>query len=337
MAQKMGNFEIELVFITVSGYSFMRVRIKLTWGWVLGCAGMAWMGTGMAAADIAPANAHPSPVDSNKLASVAAAAIMTPADANPYSVISNRNVFHLSPPPPPVEEAQAPPDLPKVMLTGFLGKGSFVKVLLAIPPKENKDPMVYLTLAPGEKGGEAGRDVELVSIRLDKEEVDIINSGTPQTLSVKSNSFVSTAAPAGPHPGAAPAMPRMPGIHRAGGFPPGMKPQSSTAPAPSSSGGGSAIVIGGDDQGGSAIVAGGGGGGFGESSSGAIVSGGGSFAMGGGAGAQIPGIFNQPGQIQTPTSTATPIPLVNQVAHMLLQEAAGGPPSPVHIEEPPSP
>src|ERR1700677_4630546 len=111
----------------------------MTWACVLGCAGM----TGLAGV-------------------LAAAETNAPADANPYSVISVRNVFHLNDPPPPPPPPEPPPvNLPKVTLTAFVGKGSGMKVYLAIPPKEAKEA-IYFTggLVPGQKD----HDVELVRI-----------------------------------------------------------------------------------------------------------------------------------------------------------------------------
>lgn len=127
---------------------------------------------------------------------------------NPYSVISDRNIFRLTTAPIPVEPPPKPPDLPKVMLTGFVGKGSSLKILLAIVPKDNKTPTVYATLTAGQKE----HDVELLDARPEFEEVDIINSGTRQTLSVRSNSYDSEASA----PAAAPGRHIMPR-----GMPPG--------------------------------------------------------------------------------------------------------------------
>jgi len=162
-------------------------RSKLAWAGVLGCAAMAGLGGALAAAD------------------------SSPAEANPYSVIWDRNVFHLNPEPiPPPPEPPKPAELPKVMLTGIVGKGSSIKVYLAIPPKDAKESTYYTGgLVPGQKD----HDVELVAIRADEEEVDIINSGTRQTLSVRSNSYASTATEtaAAPHTGGGPH-----------GMPPGM-------------------------------------------------------------------------------------------------------------------
>jgi hypothetical protein len=286
----------------------MSVRSKLTWAWAwaLGCAGVAAF----------------APV-------FAAAAEVASADANPYLIISDRNIFHLNPPPPPVApEPPKPPDLPKVMLTGFIGKGNSIKVLLAIPPKEAKDPTTYLTLSPGEKGGQKGRNVELVKIYLDKEEVDIINSGTPQTLSVRSNSYAASSFPhshqgGGPPavlPGIPPGMPGMPPIHR---------PPNSYGPSATSSPSPAAATFGG----GSSIIAGGGGGAFGSSASGAVVGGGAGFTpTANNVSSQITDGLSNPSpqnshNYQTPLNNP-PLPLEVQAAALLLQEAAGGPPAP---------
>ncbi|HEX4119182.1 MAG TPA: hypothetical protein VH619_01040, partial [Verrucomicrobiae bacterium] len=113
---------------------------------------------------------------------------ISPGDSNPYAVISDRNVFHLNPPPPPEEAAPLkPPDLQKVQLSGFQKIGENIKVYLAIPAKDPKDT-AYLALQAGEKGN----DVEIVKIREEKGEVDIINSGTPMTLTLASNGVATS-------------------------------------------------------------------------------------------------------------------------------------------------
>jgi hypothetical protein len=263
------------------------------------------------------------------LATAMAAADSDPADANPYSVISDRNIFHLNPPPPaPEAEDVKPAELRKLMLTGIVKKHDTIKAWLAIPPKDNKETVIYMTLAPGEKQ----HDVELVKIRYDKEEVDVINAGTPQTLSVKSNSYASTAAPA-PHGGGAPAIPGgMPGIGHRPGFPGrNALPTPPTGPgAAMTPRGGSAIIAGGGS--GSAIIGGGGAGNagspFGASSGGAIVSGGSPYVPTGApgpantAGEQIAtSLFNQQnGRYQPPTPTAPPAPPMVQATGMLAQK-----------------
>jgi hypothetical protein len=270
-----------------------------------------------------------------------AASEVVPEEANPYSVISDRNVFHLNPPPPPpAAEAPKPADLPKIMLTGFVGKGSSMKVLLAIPPsRDTKESITYLSLSLGDRE----HDVQLVKIHLDKEEVEIMNSGTAQTLSAKSNSYAALAASSRPA-AAPPGEKGVPGIHRSmnAGFAP---PAGPSGPVAGTQGGGSPLIIGGGGESGSSLS---------RSAGGAIISGGsGGSSMGaaGGAapgqyvptgmtansaagtannaGAQIPNTLFNP---QTPRGqTAVPnVPLIPpdlQGPAMVLHKAAlGGPP-----------
>jgi len=134
-----------------------------------------------------------------------AAAVVASAaedDANPYSVIAKRNVFGLNPPPPAPEPDKGPPPvLPVVHLSGFMRKGDQWKALLAVEV-ENPDPhghplSCYLTLAEGDKksvgSGAKHAAVELVRAYAEQEKVDIINSGTAMTLSVKENGTESPA------------------------------------------------------------------------------------------------------------------------------------------------
>jgi hypothetical protein len=296
----------------------MAMNFKWTWACVLGCAGMAGLVSAMAAEDTVP------------------------TDTNPYSVISDRNVFHLNPPPPPpTTDATPPPEQRKVILTGLIKKHNSerdaVEVFMAIPPKDAKDSMIYLTLAPGEKG----HDVELVRVRFDKEEVDIVNAGIPETLSVKSNSYASITPPAAHVAGGAPAMPGLPGFGHRGGFPGrnalptpgGGGPAAAVTP-----GGGSAIIAGGGGSSGSAIVAGGGGtaatsynpNAYAGSSRGTLVSGGSPYVPPGNVGEQVAGsLFNQQtGRYQPANPTAPPAPGPIQAAAMAVQGAVGGPPAP---------
>ena len=290
----------------------MIVSSKLTWACVLGMVGMSCLGSAKAASEIGV------------------------QDSNPYSVISDRNIFHLNPPPPPpAAEEPKPVDLPKVALTGFVGKGALMKVLLAIPPgKDSKESITYLTLAPGDRD----HDVQLVRIHLEKEEVEIINSGTAQTLS-RSNTLASLSS--GPRPaGGAPGALGERGIHRA--TIPGFTPPGPVAPtAATAQRGGSSVVAGGRDSGysGGAIVSGGGGG-----SSGALISGGGGYSgqalVGGGTtaaqyanaapannvGSQVANALFNPtsGHYQPSAPTAPPLPREVQAAVMAVQ---GGPPA----------
>lgn len=136
-------------------------------------------------------------------------------DANPYAVVWERNIFHLNPePPPPAAPTPKPPELPKVMLTGFVGKGHTMKILLAVVPKDPKEATAYLCLEPGQKE----HNVELVNIHAQKQEVEIINSGTPETLSVESNSYAAAAIAPAPAPRAQAGVHRMPGMPPMIGF-----------------------------------------------------------------------------------------------------------------------
>jgi hypothetical protein len=132
--------------------------------------------------------------------------------ANPYSVIMERNAFHLNPPPALPEPAKPPPpDLPQVKLSGFTRKGDHWKALLAVNT-ENPDPhgqklTSYLALSEGDKrtvgSGTKQALVELVKIYADQEKIEIINLGTPMTLSMKDDGFESPAVAAGGRKGSA--------------------------------------------------------------------------------------------------------------------------------------
>jgi hypothetical protein len=111
-------------------------------------------------------------------------------DANPYSVISERNVFHLNPIPPPPAEEPKKEDLPEIKLSGFLKIGKSTHALFSSRPKDKKDGPIYYDLVDGEKEG----ILEVVKIHEDRGEVDILNSGTPGTLSLK-NDTIKEAAP----------------------------------------------------------------------------------------------------------------------------------------------
>ncbi len=121
-------------------------------------------------------------------------------EANPYSVIAARNVFGLKPPPIALEPPQGPaPELPEVRLTGFMRKGEQWKVLLAVktqsPVARARALTLYLTLVEGDKQG----CVELVKAYPEQEKVDIINSGTPVTLTMKEEASENHIAVPAPH------------------------------------------------------------------------------------------------------------------------------------------
>ena len=142
-------------------------------------------------------------------APIAAAANGT---ASPYAVIMERNAFHLNPPPSLPEPAKPPPpDLPQVKLSGFTRKGDHWKALLAVNT-ENPDPhgqklTSYLALSEGDKrtvgSGAKQALLELVKIYAEEEKIEILNLGTPMTLSMKDDGFESPAAAPGGRTGPA--------------------------------------------------------------------------------------------------------------------------------------
>jgi hypothetical protein len=297
----------------------VNVNANLKTAYVLGCAAVSGLMIASAVADT------------------------TSEDANPYAVISDKNVFHLNPPPPPPStETAKPPDLQKVMLSGFQKVGNRMKVYLAIPAKDPKDT-AYLALQAGEKE----RDVEIVNIRADKEEVDILNTGTPMTLTVKSNGFALTGG--GGAKGGGPPAPAGPG-HRMPGMPPPNVPAAAVSSPPA--GGNSAIVVGGGGGGNNGGAQSFGSASYGSPSYGSPSYGGGAIVSGGGppivtSGGGVP---NSPGvQIanslfaggtsgqgyQVPTQpNVNPAPPEVQAAALMVHEAAGGPPAPPVLEEP---
>ena len=187
------------------------------------------------------------------------------------------------------------------MLSGFQKVGDRMKVYLAIPAKDPKDT-AYLALQAGEKAD----DVEIVKIRADKQEVDIVNTGTPMTLTIASNGFTEGGGVVSKAGGAPP--PGLPGNHRMPGMPgvlpPNMPMAAVPPPAPVSSGG-SAIIVGGGEGNNGAPQS------YGAPSYGSSSSYGGSPIVSGGA----PSYVN--------TSAAAP----NNPS------AAGGPPAPTGIED----
>lgn len=113
--------------------------------------------------------------------------------SDPYKIIAERNVFHLNPtpiPPPPV-----PPkiELPTIKFSGWFRVGRVTKALFCTLPKDKKETPSYYDLCEGEKAG----FLELVKIRYDQGEVDVINSGVAMTLSLKDDSLVSAPEKSG--------------------------------------------------------------------------------------------------------------------------------------------
>ena len=128
-----------------------------------------------------------------------------------------------------------------INLGGFVQTADQWKVLLAVKTKSGNaatpEDVSYLTMAEGDKDGV----VELLKVYPHEEKVDINNSGTPMTLTMKENGFAS--APAAPPPGGraiglspairpigSPAAPPQPGM--------GPIPPPGQAQAPPQTGGG---------------------------------------------------------------------------------------------------
>lgn len=117
-----------------------------------------------------------------------------PDNSNPYAIIVDRNVFRLVPPPPPPEAPKPPIDVPTVNLSGFRKTAKDIWVYLAMKPKDPKESWIYFSMREGEKAGKEPNTLELVKIHADAEIVDIVNSGQPMSLSLKSNSFQSASS-----------------------------------------------------------------------------------------------------------------------------------------------
>jgi hypothetical protein len=105
--------------------------------------------------------------------------------SNPYDVITERNVFHLNPIPPPPPPPTPKVELPEIKLSGFLRIGKTTHALFSCSPKDKKEEPIYYDLADGQKEG----ILEVVRIHEEEGEVEIINSGTPLTLSLKNDTL----------------------------------------------------------------------------------------------------------------------------------------------------
>ena len=87
------------------------------------------------------------------LAGPGLAVALSEESSNPYAVISERNVFHLNPIPPPPEVDKPKLDLPVIKLSGFFKTGSQTRALFSSEPKKKDEVRTYFNLAAGEKDG----------------------------------------------------------------------------------------------------------------------------------------------------------------------------------------
>jgi hypothetical protein len=132
--------------------------------------------------------------------------------SNPYAVITERNVFHLNPIPPPPPAEAPKEDLPVIKLSGFFKVSKKTHALFSSAPKKKDEAWTYYNLAEGEKEGV----LEVVKIDEAEGKVEILNTGRPATLTLKEDTLepVAAAAPRAPGkqgPGApGPPLPGMP-------------------------------------------------------------------------------------------------------------------------------
>jgi len=165
-----------------------------------------------------------------------------PPASNPYLGISERNIFHLNPPPAPPDPVAAKLPPPKLFLTGICTLGGAKRALLKTAPQ------------PGAKGPDAGKEHSYTIMEGNREDgIDVLaideRLGTVKvrfenevsTLNFKDNA-VATVNPVAPPPGTPPAgapgfspgKPAAPGPVPPGarGFSPGMPGMGSAANPP---------------------------------------------------------------------------------------------------------
>jgi len=108
---------------------------------------------------------------------------------DPVAVVSNLSAVHASVPAPAPIPGKINIAAPKVLLSGFYKVGTNTHALLVMPPKDKNGATKYFNLSAGEQDA----PVEVVKINPSKGEVEIINSGTPMTLSLAKNGLALSA------------------------------------------------------------------------------------------------------------------------------------------------
>lgn len=119
----------------------------------------------------------------------------------PYQGITDRNIFGLKPPPPPVRPEDIKPPTPEIYLTGvttILGKKQALLKVPAKPPLRPKDESYILT------EGQSEGEIQVLNIDEVAGAVKVNNHGSIQTLDFVNN---GVKLPAGPAPGAASPQP----------------------------------------------------------------------------------------------------------------------------------
>jgi hypothetical protein len=143
-------------------------------------------------------------------------AITMGSSTNRFGDIARRNVFGLKEPKQPEAPAQPQRQLPRLILNGIstmLGnKQVFMKLLPATgaPTEAGKEKPLMLT--EGQRDG----DVEVVQIDERVGSVQVINSGTPMTLTIEKD---GAKLPSTPAPGTIPPAPGAQPAAAAGGVP----------------------------------------------------------------------------------------------------------------------
>lgn len=111
---------------------------------------------------------------------------------NPYAEIPEKNVFKLRRDEHIYRHEEPPKPPNNIKLTGFMQHATQgTRVLLAEVPKDPKQPLKLFNLGVGQQ--EDG--VEVVRIHPGQDAVDVVIDGLPETLTVKSNSFVTALIP----------------------------------------------------------------------------------------------------------------------------------------------
>ena len=113
--------------------------------------------------------------------------------ANPYAVIVVQNPFRLNAPKRVETVLRPPPNLPEVIFGGTMINAGQMSAMFAVKSKEAgvkpgvglQETTAYMCLAEGDTSG----PVQLLKIMKGGEEVEIVNSGTRMTLSMKDNGF----------------------------------------------------------------------------------------------------------------------------------------------------
>ena len=113
------------------------------------------------------------------------AVVAEAAATNPYAFISQRNIFHLNPLPPPPPAEVPKPDLPVIKLSGFFKVGSVTRALFFSVPKDKKERPTYYSLCEGQGQG----ILKVLKINAAAGAVQILNSGAAATLTLKDDSL----------------------------------------------------------------------------------------------------------------------------------------------------